>query len=479
MNPKCALGSIFVLLGAAAGTNAQTPVIGSVVSSASYDARLAPGALAFLYGTNFGSNPSTPVSIGGKAAAVVFASPTQFGIQIPVDAAAGMTTAQIGSSAPFAITLSQYAPALFSIDQNGKGQVSATNSGGAISPTNPAKPAETISIFATGLGASNPVVGTGIPAPANPPVATVVQPVVTIGGQSATVIASVLAPGQVGVYQVNVQVPMSLADGTHAIVLTASGSASNSLTLPVSAKPVPSVGGVVSATGIPGSVQPNVESGSWVAIYGTNLSDLTMDWTGKIVNGLLPTELGGVKVTIGGRAAYLYYVSPTQINVQAPEASLGDVQVVVNNNGRVSLPGTATVATHAPAFFQWGPTKYAIATRYPDNRFLGGPVLGPDFSAARPGDVVILWATGFGPTTPVLSAGSVVSVPAVTATSPTVAVGGQSVTVLGAAASVGLVGVYQVAIQLPANIPTGDVLVRSSIGGVQTPDNVYLYIAGN
>ncbi|MEP7362030.1 MAG: IPT/TIG domain-containing protein [Acidobacteriota bacterium] len=458
---------------------AQTPVIGSVVNSASYDARLAPGVLAFLYGSNFGSSTSTTVTIAGKAAAVIYASPTQFGVQIPVDAVPGITTAQIGSSAPFAITLGQYAPGLFSVDQSGKGIVIATNSGGAVSAANPAKPGEAISLFATGLGATSPVVATGVVTPATPLASTVAKPTVTIGGQAAAVSASVLSPGQVGVYQVNLNVPAGLADGSYPVVLTIGGSASNSLTLPVSAKAAPSINGVVSATGIPGSVQPNVESGSWVAIYGTNLADITTDWTGKIVNGVLPTELGGVTVTIGGRAAYLYYVSPTQINVQAPEVGLGQMQVLVNNNGRVSVPGSANVATHAPAFFQWGPTKYAIATRYPDNNYLANPTLGAGFSPAKPGNVVILWATGFGPTNPQTSAGSIVSNAATTATLPTVTVGGKPVSVIGAAVSPGLVGVYQVAIQLPDDIPPGDVLVRASIGGVQTPDNVYLFVVAS
>jgi len=64
----------------------------------------------------------------------------------------------------------------------------------------------------------------------------------------------------------------------------------------------------------------------------------------------------------------------------------------------------------------------------------------------------------------------------VTATLPTVTVGGLPATVIGAALSPGLAGVYQVAIQLPDNVPAGDVEVRATIGGQQSPENVYLYV---
>src|SRR5215475_201544 len=88
-------------------------VISAVVNAASLDNRLAPGALAMINGTNLGAAMSTPVVIGGKAAAVISASPTKFTIQIPFDAPLGAGTVQVGTSAPFNVALTQYAPALF------------------------------------------------------------------------------------------------------------------------------------------------------------------------------------------------------------------------------------------------------------------------------------------------------------------------------------------------------------------------------
>ena len=57
-----------------------------------------------------------------------------------------------------------------------------------------------------------------------------------------------------------------------------------------------------------------------------------------------------------------------------------------------------------------------------------------------------------------------------------VTVGGVPVSVIGAALSPGLAGVYQIAIQLPDSVPSGEVLIKATVGGFNTPDNVYLFI---
>jgi uncharacterized protein (TIGR03437 family) len=134
------------------------------------------------------------------------------------------------------------------------------------------------------------------------------------------------------------------------------------------------------------------------------------------------------------------------------------------------------LGTYAPAFFQLGPNQYAVATRYPDNSYLGNPAIGAGFVAAKPGDTLILWATGFGPTDPSQTPGLITSGAHNVAQPVTVTVGGMAATVVGAALSPGLVGVYQIAIQLPGSVPAGDVLLKASVGGSNTPDNVYLFV---
>ena len=476
----------FILAGAlccfSMAASAQT--IAQVYNSASFDTRLSPGALAAVFGTNLGTTTSTVVTVGGKAAAVLNASATQFNIQIPVDAGVGATSVQVGNSAPFPVTLTQYAPGLYSAASSGAGLALALHSDQSlVNAANPAAPGETISIFGTGLGATNPPVATGMPAPGSSPAVTVVQPTVTIGGVAAKVAFSGLQANQVGVYQNNVTIPATgLSNGDQPVVLSIGGSSSNTVQIPVGAavsNPAPTIGGVVSATGIPGSVQPNIESGSWVAIYGSNLAGVTRDWTGQIVNGNLPTDLSGTSVTFNGKLAYVYYVSPSQVNVQAPDGLSGPVQVVLTNNGQNSVPGTATAETYAPAFFQWGPSKYAIITRYPDNAYVANPTLGPSYVAAKPNDVLILWATGFGPTSPNFAAGAENTGSHLITGKVTVMVGSVAATVLGAALSPGLAGVYQIAIQLPATLPSGDLQIQATVEGVSTPNNVYLFVAGS
>jgi uncharacterized protein (TIGR03437 family) len=224
-------------------------------------------------------------------------------------------------------------------------------------------------------------------------------------------------------------------------------------------------------------VQPIIQTGSWVSIYGSNLANNTADWTGLIDNGQLPTSLGGVSVTIDGKPAYIYFVSPGQINLQAPTAAAGDVQVVVINNGANSAPIKVRLQNYAPAFFQWGANKYVLTTRYPDNSYVANPSIGPGFVAAHPGDVLVLWATGFGPTSPLQAPGVLASGVHNVVQPVTVTIGGMPATVIGAALSPGLAGVYQIAIQLPNQLSSGDVPLKATVGGFNTPDNVYLFVA--
>ena len=228
------------------------------------------------------------------------------------------------------------------------------------------------------------------------------------------------------------------------------------------------------------SFQPGIEAGSWVTIQGTNLANTSPGRTWRddeIVAGRLPISLDGVSVTINGRAAYVYYISPTQINVQAPtDTSTGPVNVVVTNNGAVSAPATAQLQQYAPALFLAGATSFAIVTRYPDNALVADPAVIPGAVAAASGDVLILWATGMGPTNPATAAGQVVTKAPPAATLPAVAIGGMQAQVIGAALSPGSVGLYQVAIQMPASVPSGNATIRVSVGGVTSPTGVNVFV---
>ena len=99
------------------------------------------------------------------------------------------------------------------------------------------------------------------------------------------------------------------------------------------------------------SFQPGIVPNSWITIQGSNLSSTTDTWDKAIVDGKLPASLDGVSVSVGGKPAYVYFVSSGQINVLAPDAGTGSMSVTVTNAGGTSAAATATSQTASPAFF--------------------------------------------------------------------------------------------------------------------------------
>jgi len=228
------------------------------------------------------------------------------------------------------------------------------------------------------------------------------------------------------------------------------------------------------------SFQPGIVPGSWLTIKGANLSPVASDtWDKAIVDGKLPTALDGVSVSVGSKPAYVYFISPGQINVQAPDVGAGPVPVTVTTPSGTSVAMTATVAVQAPAFFLW-PGSQAVATRNSDGSLAvkAGTFPGATTAPAKPGDVLILWGTGFGPTTPPVAAG--IQVPSdgtIRNTSPvTVKIGTADAQVFGSALSPGYAGLYQVAIQVPATMADGDYALKATVSGVTSPDGVILSV---
>jgi len=123
----------------------------------------------------------------------------------------------------------------------------------------------------------------------------------------------------------------------------------------------------------------------------------------------------------------------------------------------------------APAFFTYGTTNYAVASRLPDYAMVGDPSAVPGTVAARPGDILVLWGTGFGTTNPALPAGQVDNQPAAVLAATTATIGGVAVPVISAVLSGGYAGLDQVNLQVPANLPAGALGVQVTVGGVQSP----------
>jgi uncharacterized protein (TIGR03437 family) len=240
----------------------------------------------------------------------------------------------------------------------------------------------------------------------------------------------------------------------------------------------PPAGPVITSVVNGASFQSGLVPGAWATIKGSNLASSTDTWDKTIVNGKLPTTLDAVNVTVGGQPAYVYFISPGQINFIVPNIGSGPAPVVVMNSLGTSAAFSATAAPFGPAFFPW-PNNQVVATRQDFSLAAkNGTFAGATTVPAKPGDVIILWGTGFGPTTPVAPVGQQTPSDATysTATLPSVSINNLPATVYGAALAPGFAGLYQVAIQVPTSLTNGDWPIIATIGGVPSPTGMVLSV---
>jgi uncharacterized protein (TIGR03437 family) len=243
--------------------NTTLPVVtpGGIVSAANpvSGAPLAPGQFVSIYGSNLG--PAAPVSstgssyqttlagtqvlLGGVAMPLQFVSSGLINAVVPFETPANAIQNLIISangtySLPETVVVASAAPGIFTQNESGQGAgvIVVYKDGGTVyetSPTQPASAGDLLLIYTSGLGAVNPAVADGAPGPASPPFAATVNPVTaTIGGVPATVSFAGIAPGYVGVYQVNVTVPSGVTPGTNVpVVLTMAGFPSAPVTVTI------------------------------------------------------------------------------------------------------------------------------------------------------------------------------------------------------------------------------------------------------
>ncbi len=239
-------------------TNPNPPAIGAgaVVSAASYAPRapLAPGSLVAVFGTRLseglGESNRLPletllagatVLIGGRPMPLLFASEGQINGMVPFGIAANtrhQVVVRRGSSytVPESVTVAAAQPAVFSKDATGKGQGLIVDTAfQLVEPGNAVRAGDAIVIYCSGLGAVDPPVTAGLPAPASPPLSETVDPVsVSIGGVQAQVFFAGLAPGFAGLYQVNAFVPPGVAAGNEVpVIVSVAGQSSPPVTIAV------------------------------------------------------------------------------------------------------------------------------------------------------------------------------------------------------------------------------------------------------
>jgi uncharacterized protein (TIGR03437 family) len=230
------------------------------------------------------------------------------------------------------------------------------------------------------------------------------------------------------------------------------------------------------------SFEEGIAAGSWISIFGTELAPTTRIWRDdEIVDGVLPTALDDVGVLVNGKPAAVFFISPTQMNVQAPDDdALGPVTVELQHKGVTAAVAMTELRQAAPGLFTFDPQgrKYLAAVHL-DGTFVGPDRLFGDAVITRPvkpGEVVLLFGTGFGPTDPPVPAGRVFSGAAPLKDTVRVLMGGIQADVLFAGLSGA--GVNQLNVKVPETIPSGDVAVIAETLGNKTQDGAFLPIEG-
>jgi uncharacterized protein (TIGR03437 family) len=240
--------------------------------------------------------------------------------------------------------------------------------------------------------------------------------------------------------------------------------------------------GIVGASAFGGS--NTVAPGSWIEIYGTNLSTTTRSWGAGDFHGInAPQSLDNVSVTIGGQTAFVSYVSPTQVNAQIPSGvGLGTQQVFVSNITNASSPAGVTIAPTmpgllAPAQLNVGGKQY-VAAFFSDGAYVLPPAAVPGLTSrqAKPGDTIVLYGVGFGPVSPVQNAGQIVQLLNRLQTPVQMLFGQTAATLAYQGLAPGLVGLYQFNVVVP-NVAANSALQFSfSQGGAPGTQTLYTAI---
>jgi uncharacterized protein (TIGR03437 family) len=209
-----------------------------------------------------------------------------------------------------------------------------------------------------------------------------------------------------------------------------------------------------------------------ISIFGVDLSLQTKQVSeSDLVRGWLPRTLGDVQVRIGEIPAPLYFVSPLQINAQIPsEIPPGDWPLLVVRGNLAGGATTIKVRQAAPGLFSFlTHTDYKLVGR-------GDP---EGSTPARPGEIVLIFGTGFGSTVPGVFAGELPNFAARIVLPAKVWLDAEMLPAhllryVGQAP--GFAGLYQINLQLPADLPSGDPEVRIEIDGIPSQPGVRIAV---
>lgn len=325
----------------------------------------------------------------------------------------------------------------------------------------------------------------------NPLPGILVNFVVTSG--SATLSASTAITGMDG----TASVTATYGSTAGPVVITASSTGVPSATFRLTVNqvittPLPQIssGGIVGA-GLSLPAQHTLAVGGIATIFGLNFAP---DGTGRkvgpadLINGKVPVNFAGVCVQVGTVRAPVFAVYPGQINFQLPSVASGSVAVRVltgcdTSSQLQSGPENVTISDTAPEFFYFvqntSGKNPVVAVDAINGALLGtSTLLGGGFTPAQPGEIVSVYGTSFGATTPPVAPGDFpIGIGPVNG-QYRVTLGGKDLDasdVFYAGVS-GSPGLYQLNFRVPANAPNGDLSLVLTIGSASSPAGAYLTV---
>ena len=239
----------------------------------------------------------------------------------------------------------------------------------------------------------------------------------------------------------------------------------------------PAVSGVLNAA----SFDPSMSVNTLVSIFGSGFAPAGTERSAHsedLVNySAYPKQLNCVAVEIDGQRAPITYVRPNQINAQVPtlnDLGQGNVQVILNpgqpNEIRMPASRSTPLQLYSPAFFTFD--GRSVSATDPAGKLVANPAVLASGTPAHPGDVVVLYGTGFGVTNPVYQAGELVPSLAALRDPFQVIIGGVTLApadvLYAGLAPASISGLYQFNVRIPPSVGDGDIPVSITLGSYKT-----------
>jgi uncharacterized protein (TIGR03437 family) len=376
---------------------------GGLVNAASNSSGpVAPGSIAAVMGSfplasssTAPSGPPWPTNLGGLSiqfdgipAPIYYASASQVNLQVPWELTGSTqvpVTATVGTqtSSPQTTNLAPFSPGLFSMNAQGSGQGAILNLQYLlVDSSNPASVGDVIQIYCTGLGAVTNQPASGALAPVSPLAQTTTPPVVTIGGTSAKVLYSGLAPGAIGLYQLDAQIPTGILTGPAVpVMVSLGGMTSNTVTLPIQPfpNPQPAITGLSpsSATAGTGPLTLTISGSGFIASstvtynssphplssVGSNQLTITLSTADLAAVGTFPVIVSNPASGGGNSNPVNFTVSPpanpqpliTSLTPSSATAGTNSLMLAINGSGFiVSSTVTFNGVSHSPSLVNSG-----------------------------------------------------------------------------------------------------------------------------